>query len=210
MTTSYTPTTQRPYKQEVRRQAAQETASPTNPMSVCSDDSSSPLRTRIERELANVQNPQHPLDHRPNVDTPKDAEEAVSNPLFPPLPKHYSWFTVQFYRALSMFLSLCFMTFVIVAALIKTLPSICWVIWSWCQLKSPDRLRPFYKQEKERRHIKTGRLKCDIGYYAKREGLDCEEMTIATEDGFILTMQHIVDRRPGAVDPKSTNLNDFA
>jgi hypothetical protein len=150
------------------------------------------------------------LDHRSNIDAPKHADETVSNPLFPPLPTHYSFATAQFYRFLSMILSVGFLVFVLICAIVKTLPSIAWVIWSWCQFKDPDRLRPFYKREKERRHIKTGKLKCDVGYYAQRAGLECDETKIETEDGFILTIQHIVDRKQDAVDSKSMIISDLA
>ena len=103
---------------------------------------------------------------------------------------------------MSMILSIMFLAMVMFAAIIKTVPSIGWVVWSWCQLKDPNRLRPFYQLEKERRRIDTGKLKCDIGYFANRVGLECEETEIASEDGFILTMQHIVDRSAQATDWK--------
>ena len=35
------------------------------------------------------------------------------------------------------------------------------------------------------------RLICDIGYYARRVGLDAERFKVQTEDGFILTLWHI-------------------
>jgi pimeloyl-ACP methyl ester carboxylesterase len=37
------------------------------------------------------------------------------------------------------------------------------------------------------------KLICDIGYYARRVGLDCEEFTVQTEDGFFLSLYHIYD-----------------
>jgi hypothetical protein len=173
------------------------------------NSSNTPLRAALNRERSNVINSNHPLDHRSNIDTPKHADETVSNPLFPPLPTHYSFATAQFYRFLSMILSVGFLVFVLVCAMLKTLPSIGWVIWSWCQFKDPNRLRPFYQREKERRHLKTGKLKCDVGYYAQCAGLECDETKIETEDGFILTIQHIVDRRQGAVDSKSMIFNNL-
>ena len=39
------------------------------------------------------------------------------------------------------------------------------------------------------------RLVCDIGYYARRVGLDVEEFAVQTEDGFILSLWHIFDPR---------------
>lgn len=39
------------------------------------------------------------------------------------------------------------------------------------------------------------RLICDIGYYARRVGLDVEEFKVQTEDGFIITLYHVYDPR---------------
>jgi len=167
--------------------------------------SKSPLHEHVNREQSNVGNPAHSLVDRSNTTTPKYADETVSNPLFPSIPSHYTFLTIQIYRLLSMFLSFGFLIFVMLCAMAKTVPSIVWVLWSWCRFKDPHRFRPFYQQEKGRKHIKTGKLKSDIGYYAQRVGLDCEEFKVETEDGFLLTMQHIIDRKSGSVDPKSSN-----
>ena len=140
--------------------------------------------------------------------TPKDADETVSNPLFPPLPSHYTFLTIQLYRLLSLFLSVAFLIFIMTCAMFKTVPSVMWVLWSWCRFKDPNRFRPFYEQEKTRKHIETGKLKCDIKYYTQRVGLECEESKVETEDGFILTIQHIIDRRPGSVDFKGNGYCD--
>ncbi len=35
------------------------------------------------------------------------------------------------------------------------------------------------------------RLLCDVGYYARRVGLDVEEFQVQTEDGFIITLWHV-------------------
>ncbi|ERF70208.1 hypothetical protein EPUS_00396 [Endocarpon pusillum Z07020] len=35
------------------------------------------------------------------------------------------------------------------------------------------------------------RLMCDVGYYARRVGLDVEEFKVQTEDGFIITLWHV-------------------
>jgi Partial alpha/beta-hydrolase lipase region len=42
----------------------------------------------------------------------------------------------------------------------------------------------------------------DVGYYAQLVGLKSEDVKVETEDGFILTVQHIIDVRPGAPDWK--------
>lgn len=169
-----------------------------------SSTSSTNLQTLIESEVLNVNDPNHSLDHRTNIEAPKYADETVSNPLFPPLPTHYSWPTIIFYRVLSMILSVCFLIFVVICAMLKTVPSMVWVVWCWCQLKDPDRSRPFYTLEKERKRIDSGKLKCDVRYYAQRVGLECDEMQIETEDGFILTIHHIVDRSADGIETKST------
>ena len=137
-----------------------------------------------------------------NINSPKQVDESVDTSVFPPLPSHYYFLTTQFYRLLSFFLSLAFLIVVVTLAMFKTFPSIGWVILSRVQFKDPNRFRPFYKQEKERKRKPQGKLKCDVGYYAQREGLSCQEFKVETEDGFILTIQHIFDSQPGAVDPK--------
>lgn len=140
----------------------------------------------------------------------EEQDEAILTPLLPPIPTHFSTAAAWFYRILSGILSTLFLIFVILlGALIKSIPSMCWTLWSWFQLKDPNRLRPFYEEEKKRKHIETGKLICDIGYYARRVGLECDDMKIETEDGFILTMHHIVDRRPGAVHYKRTFFSEF-
>ena len=153
-------------------------------------------------------NESFPLSHRQhNIE---ESDEAVLTPLLPPIPAHFSTAANWFYRILSGVLSTLFLIFVILlGALIKCIPSMCWTLWSWCQFKDPNRLRPFYEEEKKRKHLETGKLKCDIGYYAERVGLKCDEMKIETEDGFILTMHHIVDRRPGAVHYKRPFYSKF-
>lgn len=43
---------------------------------------------------------------------------------------------------------------------------------------------------------------CDVGYYARRVGLDIEEIEVQTEDGFIIDLWHVYDPR------EYTKLND--
>ncbi|KAK7745381.1 hypothetical protein SLS53_002877 [Cytospora paraplurivora] len=46
-------------------------------------------------------------------------------------------------------------------------------------------------------------IKCDVGYYARRVGLDVEEFEVQTEDGFIINLWHVYDPRDyDALDPK--------
>ncbi|PSS22804.1 hypothetical protein M430DRAFT_48440 [Amorphotheca resinae ATCC 22711] len=46
-------------------------------------------------------------------------------------------------------------------------------------------------------------LVCDVGYYARRVGLDVEELKVQTEDGFIITLWHVYD--PLEYTPMSTS-----
>lgn len=178
-----------------------------SPSATLSEAYSTPLRLKDSRDRTIIDDSMF-LDDRSSVS--EEVVEAVSSPLLPPIPIHFTPATTLFYRYLSGFLSTLFLVVVILlGALIKSLPTLCWTIWSWCQFKDPGRFRPFYEEEKERRHLETGKLKCDIGYYAQRVGLECDETTIETEDGFILVMHHIVDRRPGAVDSKRITCLNF-
>ena len=140
-----------------------------------------------------------------NDDAALKSDETHSSPVFPTIPTRFSTLAVWFYGISSAILSTFFLVFyVLFGALIKSIPTIAWDVWSWCQFKDPDRFRPFYQEEKARKHLDTGNLVCDIGYYARHVGLECDEMKTETEDGFILTMQHIVDRRPGATPATRT------
>jgi len=142
-----------------------------------------------------------------NDDDALKSDETHSSPVFPTIPTRFSTPAVWFYSISSAALSSFFLVFYVLSgALIKSIPTIAWDVWSWCQLKDPERFRPFYQEEKERKHLDTGKLVCDIGYYARLVGLECDEMKTETEDGFILTMQHIVDRRPGAMPATSIRL----
>jgi Partial alpha/beta-hydrolase lipase region len=161
------------------------------------------LQAHVNNDRSNVDNSNRHLGYEPNGMPQKHADETALNPLFPPLPLHYSAFTALSYHILSASLSLIFLIFVVTCAMIKTLPSVAWISLSWCQFKNPDRLRPLYHWEKERKHIPTGKLKCDIEYYAERQGLDCKEYKVETEDGFILTIHHIIEKNSESIDSKS-------
>lgn len=145
-----------------------------------------------------------------NDDDALKSDETHSSPVFPTIPPRFTTPVVWFYGISSATWSTFFLVFYVLGgALIKSLPTIAWDVWSWCQLKDPGRFRPFYEEEKERKYLDTGKLVCDIGYYAQRVGLECDEMKTETEDGFILMMQHIVDRRPGATPSKGRPLNYY-
>jgi Partial alpha/beta-hydrolase lipase region len=156
----------------------------------------------INREVTLVDQIRLPLNLRDRKENKVEADETALNHLFPPLPSHHTLLTALLYNVLSTILSALFLSLILFASILKTFPSIFWVLWSWCRLKDPNRLRPFYQQEKERKHIDSGKLTSGIQYFAERVGLECDEVTIEGEDGFVLTIQHIVDKKPNAVDWK--------
>ncbi|KAJ9646527.1 hypothetical protein H2199_002576 [Coniosporium tulheliwenetii] len=48
-------------------------------------------------------------------------------------------------------------------------------------------------------------LVCDVGYYARRVGLDCEMFSVQTEDGFIITLWHLYNPRTYTPSPPSSH-----
>jgi hypothetical protein len=165
-----------------------------------------PLLLPLDHERSNLEDLESCslLDTGSTIYTYVDDAEKPSDVLIPPVPTHFSPAIIRFCSFTSVILSTFFLVFfVLLGAILKAIPSMLWAVWSWCQFKDPNRHRPFYKEEKERQHMKKGRLTCDIGYYAQLVGLECDETKVETEDGYILTMQHIIDRRPGATDCKS-------
>ncbi|KAK6501803.1 hypothetical protein TWF481_009627 [Arthrobotrys musiformis] len=128
---------------------------------------------------------------------------ASIGPQFPPLPvygssKWFGWAEVQFFRVVSFVLSTIFLLSIVCGAVFK---SIQLTLCTPRSLLSNGPERPLkgleYQlnkdlDEQERRYGKP-KLKCDVGYYARRVGLDMEEFKITTEDGFILVLQHIFD-----------------
>ena len=51
-------------------------------------------------------------------------------------------------------------------------------------------------------------LVCDIRYYARRVGLECETFSVQTEDGFIISLFHIYDPRTGSASSPSRRAED--
>lgn len=49
------------------------------------------------------------------------------------------------------------------------------------------------------------KLVCDVGYYARREGLDCETFNVQTEDGFIIELWHIYNPLTYTPKPSSSH-----
>ena len=155
-----------------------------------------------EHVLTDQQCPRHSVERLLLNMGSRSLEADESNSL-PPLPNHLPSISVGFHYVLSSVLSTQFLIFLLLCAIIKDIPTMARTIWSWLHFKDPNLRRPFYEEERARKHLKRGKLKCDIGYYAQLVGLECDEFKIETEDEFILTVYRIVDRRPGAIDLKS-------
>jgi hypothetical protein len=149
-----------------------------------------------------IKHPANGLKAKQDAVSPEQADETALHSHFPSVPTTYLPLTVFIYRLLSFFLSLAFLGCTVLFALFKTLPSLLWILVSYAQFKDPDRNRPFYALEQDRRRSPRRELRMDVGYYAQLVGLKSEEVKVETEDGFMLTVQHIIDVRPGAPDWK--------
>ena len=127
------------------------------------------------------------------------------------------------FRFTSFFLSLAFLAVIVLGALFTSIPGFCTKVFYRLTLRNHEATRPFYNEEVRRRRMrketerawKRGRsqdntdevdgngftpteggpdaLRCDVGYYARRVGLDVEEFQVQTEDGFILDLWHVYD-----------------
>ncbi|CAI4213700.1 unnamed protein product [Parascedosporium putredinis] len=68
---------------------------------------------------------------------------------------------------------------------------------AWEQRKSRGETAPDKEKAKEGEFTPTeggpDPIVCDIGYYARRVGLDVEEFDVETEDGFIIALWHVYD-----------------
>jgi hypothetical protein len=144
---------------------------------------------------------------RTDAATPAPVDENVSNLRFPPLQTRYSFLTILFYRILSCILSLNFLLVIMFCALVKAVALGLWSLFSGYPLRDPAQSRPFYELERERKKLDMGGLMRDVGYFAERGGLCCQEFKVETEDGFILTVQHVLDCSPGSVHYKRMALS---
>jgi hypothetical protein len=137
------------------------------------------------------------------------GNEAIADQRFP-AARRYSLPAVLIYRFTSMTISPIFLSGILTCALLKPIPSFFSNLWS-CSWSFRNRRggEIEHQQGQENQLHGTDTLKCDISYYAQLVGLNCEETKIETEDGFILTVQHIIDRRPDSVHWKRTNPNDL-
>ncbi|KHO00639.1 AB-hydrolase-associated lipase region [Metarhizium album ARSEF 1941] len=155
------------------------------------------------------------------------------NPLFPPLPV-YGPPTFQnrlqhlFFRLSAAILSLAFLSLIVVASVITSIPSLVKQIIYKSTLRDIKETRLFYEEELRRAHIRTQKQKawdhrvsaeniggdqegtadeyppteggrdkivCDVGYYARRVGLDVDAFKVRTEDGFLIDLWHVYDPR---------------
>jgi hypothetical protein len=128
--------------------------------------------------------------HDLEVKAATELERGTSAPYIQISPLKHSAFVAFLYR----FLSVLFSSLLLNAVTIFVFTARIFVAVFICFKGSKP--RPFQEAEKARRNIPVGKLTRDITYYAQTVGLDCEEHRVTTEDGFILRMQHIIDRRP--------------
>lgn len=103
---------------------------------------------------------------------------------------------------------MCFLLVIVLGTVFAELiPTTCRRLWDRLRGRDPDRDRPLLAEEKAEARKRQGgdaetgqaapqepaKLTDDIGYYARRVGLDAETHTVKTEDGFLLEMNHIFD-----------------
>ena len=76
-------------------------------------------------------------------------------------------------------------------------------------VKSGDSEEEEVGQDEEYEPTEGGKdpLICDVGYYARRVGLDIEEFKVQTEDGFIITLWHVYN--PKEYCPASAERRDY-
>ncbi|KAL2167232.1 hypothetical protein VTG60DRAFT_1556 [Thermothelomyces hinnuleus] len=147
-----------------------------------------------------------------------------TNPLFPPLPLYgppslLRNLQCRVFQISSFFLSLAFLSVVVLGALFTSIGPSLRRLWLRATLRDPDRTRPFYAEEVNERRKRLERdrewregirsgddgftpseggpdpIVCDPAYYARRVGLDMESFQVQTEDGFIIELWHVYDPR---------------
>lgn len=124
------------------------------------------------------------------------------------------------YRPLSFSLSICCLGLLFTGAVIQNILIKSKVNFLKLIRKDPDGKRPFIREEKRRAEMRSrdehmwkvesdlesqagmefiptegGKdpVVNDLAYYARRVGLDAEELTVCTEDGFLITLSHVYD-----------------
>ncbi|KAF3906018.1 hypothetical protein ABW21_db0205384 [Orbilia brochopaga] len=128
---------------------------------------------------------------------------ARTNAQFPPLPIYGpltwpKWIQIQLLRLVSFILSTTFLLSIVCGAVFETIRVSIRGVTHPNGRNSDRPLRDLEHQvdkeiEDQERKYGKAQLKCDVGYYARRVGLEIEEFEVTTEDGFILTLQHIFD-----------------
>ena len=152
-----------------------------------------------------------------------------TDPLFPPLPLYGPPSLLRdiqclTFRVTSFFLSLAFLSVIVLGALFTSIPPFLRWTWKIATLQDPDANRPFIEEEKRRAQLRNEQkhklrrkkssanspddqadttnnldylspdpIVCNVGYYARRVGLDVEELQVQTEDGFIIDLWHVYD-----------------
>jgi hypothetical protein len=148
----------------------------------------------------------HGLNCTPAEDegsTTIEMAPCFTDPLFPPVPVYGPATPLRraqcaVFRLSSGVLSLCFLGVVVLGAVFESVPEYVLRWWELLRRRDPDRDRPFAAIEKSRAASRKkleepDALVCDIGYYARREGLDVEVFEVETEDGFLLPLWHVFD-----------------
>jgi len=126
------------------------------------------------------------------------------------------------FRVTAFFLSLAFLGVIVLGALFTSIPPLCTRIFYRLTLQNPDKKRPFFEEEARRNKVRKEEnqkwkrreslvkdkeladefvpteggpdpIVCDVGYYARRVGLDVEEIQVQTEDGFLIDLWHVYD-----------------
>ena len=168
----------------------------------------------------------------------------TTHPLFPPIPIYGPpslWSRIEsgWFRFVSFFLSLTFLTVVFLFAFGNSFKHSLANVGLRLQGINPQERRPFYRLEQERKRERKeearrwkkqqqqqrkndlehsaeefvptegghDKLLMDVGYYARRVGLDAEEFKVQTEDGFIITLEHVYD--PREYQPLSEEERDY-
>lgn len=189
-----------------------------------------PSRHQTSDVVERSECPERLISHEQQADS---GANLHTSPLFPPLPV-YSEPTLStrvqshFFRISSFFLSLGFLGAIVIASLVKSIPSACNKVFHRVTFRNYDKKRPFYEDERRRASLRRQKDKewnkkesgqsgtndeeqtaerympteggkdpvvADVGYYARRVGLDVEKSKVTTEDGFIIDLWHVYDPR---------------
>jgi Partial alpha/beta-hydrolase lipase region len=138
------------------------------------------------------------VPHDLEVKSATEVEGGTSAPYIQISPSKHSAFAVFLYRFLSILFSSLLLNVVTIFVFTTGIFIAIFMFFK------PSKPRPFQEAEKARRNIPVGKLTRDITHYAQTVSLDCEEHKVTTEDGFILRMQHIIDRRPQRTEAPGT------